>query len=120
MHHCHQIQHRMHDFHVGVGTEILGAIAHRISGRKHFGEALGCNPNIRIGFIVFEGDVVPRLKLLDQTVFQEQGIHLGIHHREFNPLNFAHEDGRFAVFVMLLREVTADAFFEVFGMQLLR
>ena len=48
------------------------------------------NDQVRIGFVVFKVDIEPGLKLLDQRVFQQEGILFRMHDRKFyvvDPLN---------------------------------
>ena len=66
-----QVQNGVHDLDAGEGTEVFAAIADELTGGENAGEALLLDDNERIGLVVLELDVVKRLVLLDEAVFQQ-------------------------------------------------
>ena len=66
-----KLQNRFLGRYRAVGAIVLRAVSYQLSSRLYSWEWLGRNGNPRVGFIVFEQDVVARLQTLNQRVFQQ-------------------------------------------------
>ena len=110
-----QVEHGVHALDVGVGPKIFAPVLPHLTGGKDAGKALLFEHDEGVGLVVFELDVVDRLVLFDHVVLQQQGVGLARGHNPLHIPNFLHQQPRLAV-VILLGEVTGDAFLEVFGL----
>ena len=71
----------IHAADVGIGTEILPPFLVDGSRLEHPREILFRHADGRVGLAVFQQNVVARIVFLDKSVFQQQGILLGVNHR---------------------------------------
>jgi hypothetical protein len=92
-----EFQHGIHRAHIGEGAEVAGAVFNNMPGPENTGEGLGGDTDHRIGFAVLEVDVVLGSMLLDQGVFQEQGLVLVGHHDGLNAPGMAYQGSGFDV-----------------------
>ena len=69
------------------------------------GKPLLADDDGRVGLVVLQLDVVPRLVLFDEAVLEQQGIHLRLDHDEADVGDFLDEEPGLAVLVGLLAEV---------------
>ena len=84
-HFLQQVQGGAHRARTGVRAKILAFATLGTAVQTQSGPAiLAAEINIGIGFIVFQADVIWRPVLFDQVVLQQQRIHLGSGHRDFN------------------------------------
>ena len=70
-----------------VRPEIAGAVLAYAPGKKNLGIIACGHTDPRIGLRVLQKDVVTRLELLDQVVFEKQCIRLRLYHRIFGIRN---------------------------------
>ena len=99
-----------------VRAEVARAVLLHPAGEEHPGEGLGGDAYPGVGFAVFEQNVVAGLELLDEVVFEQQGVRLAVDHRVLNIRNLAYQDARFDVEPLGGYKVLMDAFIEVFGL----
>ena len=100
--------------HVGVGTVVFRAVVYDLAGEEDPWKGLVPYRNPGIGLVVFEQDVVARLVLLDEAVFEVKGVFFAAYDGVFDVADVAHQHGgaqRFVGFV----EVGTDASFQVLG-----
>src|SRR5690606_6389630 len=104
----------MHHPHRSVRPKIFGAVFDIFAGWENAREPLIFDDNPRVGLIIFQHDIVPRLMFLDQAVFQQPRVNLSINNGKSNTADLAHQHTRFAIQLAGLNEVGTDAAFEVF------
>ena len=99
---------------VGIRPKVFGPVLAHLAGREDSWESFVFDDNEGVRLVVFQLDVVERLVLLDQAVFEQQRIRLA---RGDNPVDggdFAHEQPRFAR--LPLHEVTRHPLLQVLGL----
>ena len=69
------------------GAEVFRSVVEFFSGEENARERFFFDHDPGIGLVVFQPDVVPRLKFLDQTVLQVKGILFGIDGGELDPFD---------------------------------
>ena len=114
IHLADEFEHGFHRLHRRVRPIVLTAIACEVPQAVNTREALLSNGDVRIAFVVLEIDVVARLMLFDQIVFQQQCIPFGIRDDGAYVRDFAHHGGD-ACAVVVLREIRADPFTQILG-----
>ena len=111
-----RFQRPLHVFDVGVGSEIFGAIFFDTPGGEDARKALVLDTDVGIGLVVLEVDVVARLELFDEVVFQDQRFGLGVGDDHFDVGDFADQDLQASVLRAALLEVGAHTVAQVFGL----
>ena len=86
------------------------------AGDEHAREFLSGHADPGIGLGVLEEDVVLGLVLLDEVVFQQEGVGLGIHHGKLCVGNLAYQDARLGVQALRRHKVLGHAFVQVLGL----
>ena len=104
----------MNDFHRRERTEIFRTVLDHFSCDENSRETFVLDTNPGIGFIVLQTDIVTRLVFFDQTVFQQQGIQLGIHNKGFDIRDLSDQDGSLPAVVMFFLKIRTDPFFKRF------
>ena len=99
-----------------IRTEILRAITYHLTRRKHPRKIFFLNHNAGVRFIVLQHDVVTRLVLLDQRIFQQQRVQLGFYNDVLDVGDFAHEHHRLAILVLILVEIAGNPVLQVLGL----
>ena len=107
-----EVEHGNHAGEVAVGAEVGGAVAHDFPGAEHAGKRLFRHADAGVGLVVLQQHVVPWLVLLDEVVFQQQGVFLGVDHDVAYVRNLGDEQARLAR-VVLAVEVAGHAAFQV-------
>ena len=102
---------RMHD--AAVGSEIAGAVLDQPAGQEDLGILIRAHADPGIGLRVLEQDVVPGLVLLDEVVFQQQGIRLGSHDRKLGVGDLRDQDAGLAVEPLRRDEILGDPLVQV-------
>ena len=103
--------------HAAVGPEVPVPLAFLdAAGNEHPGEIVTGNANPGVGLGILEEDVVLGLVLLDEVVFQQEGIGFGVHHRELGIGNLAYQDAGFGVQALRGHEILRHTLVEVFGL----
>ena len=105
----------MHDLDAGKRAEVLASVADELAGGENAGKALLLDDDERVRFIVLELDVVKRLVLFDEAVFQQQRIGFRGRDEPLDVMDLGNEEPGLAV-VVVLGEVAGDAFLQVFGL----
>ena len=80
------LQRKSHGLYVRVRPKIART-GHFAAGDKNAGIQLLGNDNVRVGLVVLEDDVVPRLELLDKIGFEDEGFHFRRSHGQFDVVN---------------------------------
>ena len=111
VHHVPRVHHAAVRAKVAVPLAFLDA-----AGDEHPGEIVTGNANPGVGFGILEEDVVLGLVLLDEVVLQQEGIGLGIYHRELGIGNFAHQDARLGVQALRGNKILRHPLVEVLGL----
>ena len=101
----------MHD--AAVGSEIAGAVLDQPAGQEDLGILIRAHADPGIGLRVLEQDVVPGLVLLDEVVFQQQGIRLGSHDRKLGVGDLRDQDAGLAVEPLRRDEILGDPLVQV-------
>ena len=112
---AHDVEHGVHGLGRCIRPEILRSVLNDVAGRMDPGEPLLADDDGRVGLVVLQLDVVPRLVLLDEAVLEKQGVHLGGHHDEPDVGDLLDEQPGLAVLVGLLAEVAGHPLLEAFG-----
>ena len=86
-----EFEHGNHWCHIAVGTIIGTPFAVDVTGLEDTREWFVGDTDAGIGLAVFQQNIVARLVFLDETVLEQQGILLGIHHRVFDVSDFTDE-----------------------------
>ena len=102
--------------HRAVGAEIPRTVLDNAPGQEHLRKIVGRNAYPRIGLRVLQQDVVARLVLLDQIVFQQEGVGFGLHHGILRVGDLADEDARLPVKARRVDEILGHPFVEVLGL----
>ena len=113
---AHDVEHGVHGLGRCIRPEIFRSVLDDVAGRMDPGEPLLADDDGRVGLVVLQLDVVPRLVLLDEAVLEKQGVHLGGHHDEPDVGDLLDEQPGLAVLVGLLAEVAGHALLEAFGL----
>tara|TARA_B100001939_G_C16376922_1_gene378199 strand:- start:144 stop:485 length:342 start_codon:yes stop_codon:yes gene_type:complete len=69
----------------------------------------------RVGFVVFEQNIIPWLVFFDQIIFQEQGVRFGVDHNVLYVVDFFDHNSGSGIIVLFIK-VTSDPLFEIFGL----
>jgi hypothetical protein len=96
-----------------VRTEITGTVTHEPAGQKDPWKLLCTHAYPRISLRVLEEDVVSRLELLDEVVFQQQRIRFGLHYRKFGIGDLRDHDRRLAGKPFCRYEILRDPLVQV-------
>ena len=83
---------------------------------KKLRERLVGDAEVRVRLVVAEQDVVLGLVLLDEAVFEQQRVELGVNDGELQPHNLRHHAARFLVVASRLVEVARNPVFQVLGL----
>ena len=110
-----EIQEGIHGRQVAVRPVIGGTAAFAVARFENTGEILVRDGNIRIGLVVFEQYIVARLVLLDERIFEQEGIFLRIHDGVGDVSDLRNEQCRLSA-LLLLVEVRRNATLQVFGL----
>ena len=100
----------------GVGPEVGGAVLDDAAGDEDAGEALILDANIGIAFIVAQHYIVARQILLDQGVFQQQGVGLRFHHRKLQAAGVLDHHAGLVGTVPAVAEIGGHAAAQVLGL----
>ena len=76
----------------GIRSKIFRAVFDEISRGKNSWKTFVFNANPRIGFVVAQQNIVTRLQIFNQVVFQQKRIGFGCHHNVLYGYNFAHQN----------------------------
>ena len=114
-HFADEFQHAVLHRHRRVGTEVLRTVALQPSRGLHAREILAPYDDPRIGLVVFEQDVVTGLQLLDERVFEQQGVGFAVDDdvADFGDLPDQHP--YFGRMLLVLHEVGGDALAQALG-----
>ncbi len=74
-----QVEQGVHHFYRGIRPEIFAAVLYQVARGEYPGERLLFDADPWIGLVILQHDVVARLVLLDQVVFEQQCIVFRIH-----------------------------------------
>ena len=108
----HQVP-RMH--HGTIGAEIPVSLPlFNAPGNEHFGEFIARHTNPGIGLGVLQEDVVAGFVLLDEVVFQQEGIGFTVHHGIRGIGNFRHQDAGFRVQTLRRHKILRHPLVKVF------
>ena len=102
--------------HGAVGPEIARTVAHEPAGEEDLGKLVGGHAYPGIGLGVLQQDVVARLVLLDQIVFQKQGVSLRVHDRILDVGNLRDQYPGLGREPVRVHEVLRDPLVEVLGL----
>ena len=108
-----ECQDGMHRLHVGVRPKVFGPVLAHLAGGEDSWESFVFDDNEGVRLVVFQLDVVERLVLLDQAVFEQQRVRLARGDDPVDGGDFAHEQPRFAR--LPLHEVTRHPLLQVLG-----
>ena len=108
----HEVQIGVEGLYRRVGAEIGGAVLKNPPGPENPGILVRGDADYGVGFSVLEVDVVPGNMLLDEGVFEKQGLVLGFGDDEFQVPDLPDEDR--GLDVLVPGEVGTDAISEVF------
>jgi len=103
----------VHDLHAGKRPEIFAAVFDELAGGEDAGEAFFFDDNERVGFVVFQLNVVERFVLFDQAVFEQQSVGFRRRNEPLDVVDLRNQQAGLAV-LLLFGEVAGDALFEVF------
>ena len=96
-----------------VWSKIFRTIFNMPSCQKYPGEGLIFYHDIGIGFVILKVDIKPGLKILDQRIFQEKSVLLGIDDCKFNMVYPAYKLMGF-VAGKVFKKIRAYAFAKIF------
>lgn len=100
-----------------VGIRAIEIAMDLVVARKDdLGILLMSNAEIWIGLIVLEETVVARLILLDEVVFEQEGIDLGGDNSKPEIVDMADEHLDFGSMVVVAHEIRTDATLEILGL----
>ena len=111
---CH-VEHGVHGFGRGVWSEVLRSVFDYVSEGMHPRKTLVSDHNRRISLVVLELNIVPRLVLFDEVVFEKQRVDFGLNNDELYVCDFLDQQSRLPVLVGFFIEVARDAFLQAFG-----
>ena len=87
-----EIQHLIHIRYVRVGAEIAACSLVDGARLEDAREEFVGNTDAGVGLSVFQEDIVARIVLLDETVFQQQGVLFGVDNGIGNVVNLTHQN----------------------------
>ena len=100
-----------------IRAEIAVALTFFDAARdEHAGELLTGDADPGIGLGVLQQDVVLGFVLLDEVVFQQQGIGLAVHHRELGVGYLGNQDAGFGVQPLRGHEILRHPLVQVLGL----
>ena len=102
--------------HRAVRAEIAGTVLHYAAGQEDLGIHFLAHAYPRIGLRVLEQYVVTGFVLLDEIVFQQQGIRLAVNHRVLEVCNAGYQYGCLRGEAGRIDEILRDTLVEVLGL----
>ncbi len=105
----------MHGLHIWIGAQVFRAIFYHSSRRKNPRKGFLFNTNPRIGFVVFELNIVFRQILFYQVILQQQRIQFGVHNDIFQSCYLTNKNSRFRA-IMIFYKVRFNSVFDVFSL----
>ena len=111
---AHQVEHRFLDIDRSVRPEIAGTVALAPPGGLYARKRFVADHDPRIGLVVLQQDIVPRLKTFDHAVFEQESLVLGCHDRVPQVGDPRDHHAHFGALVGFRRKIGIDAAFEVF------
>ena len=105
----------VHVLHGSVGTKDLLSAPIRRAGDENPRKSLLGDGNPWVGLVVLQHDVVLRLILLDEGVFQQQSLPFGIDHGGLDVADLGDQHPHLGGVVVFV-EIGGNAPFEVFGL----
>ncbi len=85
-------------FYIGEWSEIIRVVLEYSAGAKNTGIFVVGDADYRIGFSVFEIDIVARFVFLDEVVFEYKRFVLVFGYQDVNEVNFGNQNCRFYIF----------------------
>ena len=77
---------------------------------------LAAHHDPRIGLIVFEQDIVPRLEGLDERVFQQQGVGFAVHDDMADLGDLLHQHAHLGAVLLALHEIGRNPLAQALGL----
>lgn len=99
----------------GVRAIIFRAVFDIASGQEDPWKRFVGDADPGIGLVILQQNVVMRLKLLDQIVFQKKGILLRFHQGVVHICDMLHQGAGFLVKLLFRTEILAYATFQILG-----
>ncbi len=90
-------------------TEIFAAVLDDLAGHHDAGPRMIGDLGAQVGFVVFEADVVARLVLLDEVVFEDQRFFLTARHQGVEVAHPPHQEAHLEALVAAVAEIGAHA-----------
>src|SRR5690606_37758554 len=110
-----QVEYVLHGHHTGIRAEIFALgwlIPARIDDPR---EPLFQNADVREGRVILQQDIVLRLVLLDEVVFEQKGIEFRLRQNVFNVLYLRNKAARLGMESCDLVEIAGNPFPYVLG-----
>ena len=102
--------------HRRVGPEVLRAVALQLARGLDAGEVLAAHDDPRVGLVVFEQDVVAGLQLLDERIFEQQGVGFAVDDDVADLDDLAHQHPHLGGMLLVLHEIGGDALAQALGL----
>ena len=99
-----------------VGTEIFGAVLGGAADQGEFGVGLPAQPHQRIALVVLEQNVIAGHVLLDEGVFQDQGLEFAAHQDGVEGVHLPHHGVGLQIVAPPGLEILADPVFQLLGL----
>ena len=96
-----------------IWAKITGPVPDHPAGEINTRKRIGTDAYPRIGLRVLQKNVVTGLKLLDEVVFKQKGISLGLHNRILGIGNLGYHDCSLASKPFLRNEILCHPFVQV-------
>ena len=102
--------------HRRVGPEVLRAVALQLARGLDAGEVLAAHDDPRVGLVVFEQDVVAGLQLLDERIFEQQGVGFAVDDDVADLGDLAHQHPHLGGMLLVLHKIGGDALAQTLGL----
>ena len=99
----------------GEGTKVFRPVTDHPSGQEHPRKGFMPDNDERIGLVILQVDVEPRLEFLDEAVLKQQSVLFRRGNGEINTVNAPHQLRRFSA-GLLSREIRTYPLADVLGL----
>src|SRR5690606_30829269 len=108
------VQNNVHHTYGSIGSKISRPVLDVFSGPEDSREAFMFDDNPRIGLIIFEHDIITRLMLFDQAIFQKPSINLGVYDGKSNAVDFTDQHTSLAVQLIRIDKIRTHSILQIF------